>query len=756
MTASNNSPAAREAAEAAYRLAKVWQTKGRNEHALAGYQKVLALQPDHVEAHAALIKICLQNGRWPEAMNWARRALEIDPNEARFHKGLVSALAEQGKLDEACRFYELSRKDSKPVVMAPDDILCCCVVRNELPRLPYFLAYYRQKGVAKFLFIDNGSTDGTVEYLLNQPDAYVWQSAYSFNKANFGAGWFEPLLRKYGLGHWCLIVDADELLYYFDCENKNLVQLCGELERRNQKAFPANLLDMYSEKPVRDTHYESGQNFLEVCSYFDRQFYHAKFNDSGPYRNQPYYFGGMRQRVFGAAADYLLSKVPLIKYNAEVVLSGGQHWTSCAKAEIAAESGALLHFKYFASFHQYVQREIQRKEHYFDAWQYQQYAQTLARNDAITLYDPAHSVKLQGSHQLARLGIIQIDESAKPSLFKFPPISPLPKNLHRPFWSVMITTYNRVQYLEQALRSVIEQSPDPEEMQIEVINDGAPAAIQDGLAAIIKAVGGSRVHFHRHSQNLGHPEIFNLCLQRAHGHWIHLLHDDDWIAPEFYHALRRGISQAPEIGAAFCRQVYVTERGEQRWLSRLERETPGVVADWLERLAVFCRLQTPAIVVKREAYERLGGFCAAANSAFDWEMWKRIARHYPFWYEPRPLAYFREHEMAESSHLIASGRQIADTRRAIEISQTYLPEKDAGRLSEQARRHYAIYALEIAGKLLRDGKAEAALANICEGLRCSQAQKVKDMVIALLLNVDVHPLGKLEPEFCTSLCQSRD
>lgn len=47
------------------------------------------------------------------------------------------------------------------------------------------------------------------------------------------------------------------------------------------------------------------------------------------------------------------------------------------------------------------------------------------------------------------------------------------------------------------------------------------------------------------------------------------------------------------------------------------------------------------MVVRRDVYEQLGGFCPQAKSAFDWEMWKRIAVNYPVWYEPQTLVCFK-------------------------------------------------------------------------------------------------------------------
>ena len=40
---------------------------------------------------------------------------------------------------------------------------------------------------------------------------------------------------------------------------------------------------------------------------------------------------------------------------------------------------------------------------------------------------------------------------------------------------------------------------------------------------------------------------------------------------------------------------------------------------------------TPSIVVRRSVYERLGSFDRRLVCAEDWEMWVRIAAHYPIW-----------------------------------------------------------------------------------------------------------------------------
>ncbi|NEO58610.1 MAG: tetratricopeptide repeat protein [Okeania sp. SIO3B5] len=304
----------------------------------------------------------------------------------------------------------LERMDIKEISTSATDILCFIVVRNEYLRLAYLLSYYREKGISKFFVVDNHSTDGTLEYLLEEPDVYVWHTTRSYGKAKWGVDWVELLLKNYGIDRWCLLVDADEVLYYPGCEFKSIPQLCQELERKNKQAFTTILLDMYSDKSIKDTIYHRGQNFLEVSSYFDKEFHHRYDEKAGFQKNQKGYWGGLRQRIFGnmnatnGAQQYCLNKVPLIKYNQNVKLHEGFHWIY--GVELAEETGCLLHFKYFSTFHDYVKREIERKEHWNGASEYAIYAQKLDKNQELSFYDPNVSVRLEGSQQLVDLGIM--------------------------------------------------------------------------------------------------------------------------------------------------------------------------------------------------------------------------------------------------------------------------------------------------------------------------------------------------------------
>jgi glycosyltransferase involved in cell wall biosynthesis len=405
-------------AKAKCKLAQVWHLKGNLDRAISGYQEVINLLPRYSQPYYYLGCLFLQQNKLDEAIAIFEQALKISPEITEIHKNLIYCLTIRDGLSSAFNYYQLTPKKVQKIDVNKGDILLISCVRNESLRLPYFLKYYRAKGIDKFFIIDNNSTDDTLNYLLQQPDVYPWYSPLSYKQANFGSAWVELLLRKYAIDHWCLVVDADEIFYYPYCENKNIHQLCEILDQHYKKACPAILLDMYSNQKIKDTYYQKEQDCLEVCPYFDKKFCHTTKTYDPPYNNQIGYLGGLRERVFGGKGKYHLSKVPLIKYSLDVTLSSGQHFVNCPFSEIANMRGALLHFKYFSSFIEYATIEAERKEHAQDGLEYQGYAQKLRENPDLNLYDPQLSLKLENSQQLVELEIMKMGEIAP----NYPPL----------------------------------------------------------------------------------------------------------------------------------------------------------------------------------------------------------------------------------------------------------------------------------------------------------------------------------------------
>lgn len=276
-----------------------------------------------------------------------------------------------------------------------------------------------------------------------------------------------------------------------------------------------------------------------------------------------------------------------------------------------------------------------------------------------------------------------------------PFIQPLLELKSRPRWSVMIPVYNCSGFLSETLQGVLQQALPEEQMQIEVVDDGSTDA---DVAALVWQIGRGRVGYFRQPQNVGSLRNFETCINRATGYLVHILHGDDLVKPGYYDSMQRLFDRYPQIGASFCRYVYIGQNSKPLYYRDAEMDTPGILENWLLRLAERQRIQFCTVTVKREVYEKLGGFYGV-DYGEDWEMWMRIARDYPVAYEPAVLAAYRLHTTSISGQSYTSAKNLKDLQWVIHTIQQYLPEAERERLYKKAMKFYAHYGIKIANDL---------------------------------------------------------
>jgi hypothetical protein len=133
---------------------------------------------------------------------------------------------------------------------------------------------------------------------------------------------------------------------------------------------------------------------------------------------------------------------------------------------------------------------------------------------------------------------------------------------------------------------------------------------------------------------------------------------------------------------------------------------------------------TPSIVVRRAVYERLGGFDDRLPCSEDWEMWVRIAAHYPIGFEPAPLAAYRMHTDSNTGRNTHNAANMRYTRAAIDMFEAYLPPAKAHDIVRRARETYALSAVEFARERLRQRDLSGAIAQAREALRFRLSPRV--------------------------------
>ncbi len=286
-----------------------------------------------------------------------------------------------------------------------------------------------------------------------------------------------------------------------------------------------------------------------------------------------------------------------------------------------------------------------------------------------------------------------------------------------PLWSVMLPVYNRDQYLRLALESVLAQAPDSDLMQIEVVDDCSTVG---DIQAIVDEIGQGRVSYFRQPQNVGLFGNWQSCIERARGRLVHILHDDDIVLPGFYSQLSGAFEAEPTIGAAFCRHAYIDENGGRGHISKLERDTIGIVPNFLELICAANRIEICSIAVKRTVYKELGAFHRELHYCRDWDLWKRLALHHPVLFVPEVLACFRLHPGSETHRLHLDSQTVPDQLKCIEIGRAYLPANIVDRTCRQAKGILARQQLGRARRyLFRDKNFRLTLSAVQDALKVS-------------------------------------
>ncbi|MBW4602432.1 MAG: glycosyltransferase [Calothrix sp. FI2-JRJ7] len=307
------------------------------------------------------------------------------------------------------------------------------------------------------------------------------------------------------------------------------------------------------------------------------------------------------------------------------------------------------------------------------------------------------------------MNIVQSLPQAPSQHIRIPNIDPISEGIIRPFWSVMITSYNRTEYLAQALRSILEQGFKPSEMQIEVVDDCSPNEISENIEAIVKEVGQGRVSFYRQPKNVGIYANWNTCIARACGYWVHILSDDDLVMPNFYEVYRRYI-ETYKCQVVLGQSVNINEKNQWIGVSTPLQDSDGLLDNALWVLSRGNPIYTPGIVVARQAYEKLGGFTSDLVFTPDWEMWTRLAASVKLAYVNRPYSLFREHSKSETSRLVLTGVSVTDCLAASQIIQSRFSEpKERREIQDFVNHSLSSQSYFFSRKLIGSGYYQSAL-----------------------------------------------
>lgn len=383
------------------------------ERAAALCATLVGRHPHSLKARVALAKACVQSSRNTEALHLIERL----PDNLPHHSGVMTLKAWQrshgGDVEGAKRAWRgLESGTHHPALHGPPgtfrhldgraadpvagEVLLFTVIRNEARHLPWFLDHYRRIGVRRFYVIDNGSTDGGDEFLLAQDDVHVFRTTDSYAASWSGMRWINHFVERFGVGHWCLYVDVDEMLVVPGVEDHGLSPLLRRMERRGDEVCRGFMIDMHGPTVGHRAEFRPGDDPLALLPLF-RAAYRCDAAVECPYWS---WSGGVRGP---SGSIFHLTKTPIVRGGAVRFLSSSHQTTPAAVSDTSA---ALLHFKLAGAPVRWTEAEIgDRLPGCVRRHLYGSIAQGGDGED-VSLVD-AFTMEYESSRQLVSLGLIE-------------------------------------------------------------------------------------------------------------------------------------------------------------------------------------------------------------------------------------------------------------------------------------------------------------------------------------------------------------
>jgi len=274
------------------------------------------------------------------------------------------------------------------------------LVHNDLKMMRSFLSHYRAMGVTRFICVDDQSTDGTTDYLLNQPDVDLYQSNFRYNAAHRGKAWREILASTYGKNRWYLNLDSDEYLFTGFEMKMSILEYAKALEKMGILRLPAPMLDMIPGISLEKASFAGNNDTMpwDIATHYDADGYHGFILNSCVGLR-----GGARTRIFGAIAD--LMKYPLIYWDSKTSMGTSIHAPKPGYRNFAPICGSLLHFKIFSDVQEIAKQAIDDGQYFSGAREYHR-MNDFFKNGTNTKLTYDGSLEFSGPEKLVKEGFI--------------------------------------------------------------------------------------------------------------------------------------------------------------------------------------------------------------------------------------------------------------------------------------------------------------------------------------------------------------
>ncbi|MBO8173074.1 MAG: glycosyltransferase [Bacillaceae bacterium] len=212
--------------------------------------------------------------------------------------------------------------------------------------------------------------------------------------------------------------------------------------------------------------------------------------------------------------------------------------------------------------------------------------------------------------------------------------------------SVIIPTYNRARFIEDAIQSVLNQTY--KDYEIIVVDDGSTDDTKD---RVIKF--GDKVRY-IYQENQGPSAARNTGIRYARGEYIAFLDSDDRFLPDKLRKQMKYIRRHPTCRFLYS-WFYKIKLKKHRTVKKLIKSKKCKDREQL-RYSLLTRqftIRTSTVLVKKSCFKKVGMFNEDYLYSQDWDMWLRLASRYSAHCLKEPLVEYLSHGKNRSSRKVS-------------------------------------------------------------------------------------------------------
>jgi glycosyltransferase involved in cell wall biosynthesis len=207
----------------------------------------------------------------------------------------------------------------------------------------------------------------------------------------------------------------------------------------------------------------------------------------------------------------------------------------------------------------------------------------------------------------------------------------------QPLVTVAVPSFNQGRFLGQALASLFAQEVP---VEVFVLDGGSTDGSVDVIREWAPRLAGWRSH-----RDAGQGAAINEGIAQGRAPYACWINSDDWLLPGGLARLVRELEAHPQAPAAYGRVWNVEDPGGRRSEIHVEPFDE-------RRLATRCIVSQPGTLVRRSAWESVGGLDPSFHLAMDYDLWWRLYRQCgPLRFVDEVVAANRDHAQTKTRTL---------------------------------------------------------------------------------------------------------